>query len=51
MLNWVERQAREVGTGVLIDWRVLADPAVVDGLRAALPAWARWAGDVPACTP
>ena len=51
MVNWVEREAVEAETGTLVDWRVLRDPAVAAGFRAALPAWARWAEDVPGCTP
>ena len=50
MVNWVEREARLAGTDTLVDWRVLSDPAVTAVFREALPAWARWAGDVPPCT-
>jgi hypothetical protein len=51
MVNWVEREAREAETGTLVDWRVLDDPRVAAAFRTGLPAWARWAGDVPGCTP
>jgi hypothetical protein len=51
MVNWVEREAREAETGTLVDWRVLRDPDVAAGFRAALPVWARWAEDVPGCAP
>jgi hypothetical protein len=51
MVNWVEREATEAETGTLVDWRVLEEPAVATGFRAGLPTWARWAEDVPGCTP
>jgi hypothetical protein len=51
MVNWVEREAQEARTGTLVDWRVLHDPALAATFRAGLPGWARWAEDVPACSP
>jgi hypothetical protein len=51
MVNWVEREAQEAESGTLVDWRVLEHPAVAAAFRDALPAWGRWAEDVPACRP
>lgn len=51
MVNWVERATEETDVAAPVDWRVLRSREIADAFRADLPGWARWAEDVPRCTP
>ena len=45
--RYLDLMTQEAETGTLVDWRVLEEPAVAAAFRGALPAWARWADDLP----
>jgi hypothetical protein len=49
MVNWFEWDKHEVEVDARVDWRAAGTPEVRGAFRAALPGWARWADDVPAC--
>lgn len=49
MIGWFEWVKTEAEVGALVDWRAAGTPQVREAYRAALPAWSRWADDVPAC--
>ena len=51
MVNWFEWDKQESEVHARVDWRAAADPQLRDALAADLPAWARWAGDLPTCRP
>ena len=49
MVGWFEWVKDEAEVGAPVDWRAAGTPQVREAYRAALPAWSRWAEDVPAC--
>ncbi|WP_369139225.1 glycosyl hydrolase [Modestobacter versicolor] len=51
MVNWFEWAKQEPEVDAEVDWRAAADPALRSAFLADLPGWARWAGDLPRCSP
>ena len=49
MVTWVERETPPDRRLPAVDWRALSTPELADAYRTDLPAWARWAEDVPRC--
>ena len=49
MVTWVERELPPDRRLPAVDWRALSTPELAEAYRADLPAWARWAEDVPRC--
>ncbi|MBB3677656.1 glycoside hydrolase family 26 protein [Modestobacter versicolor] len=51
MVNWFEWDKHEAEVDAEVDWRALGEPALRSAVTADLPGWARWADDLPHCTP
>jgi hypothetical protein len=49
MVAWVERELPPDRDLPAVDWRALRTPELAEAYRTDLPAWARWAEDVPRC--
>jgi len=50
MVAWVERELPPDRDLPAVDWRALRSPEQAGAYRTDLPAWARWAEDVPRCS-
>jgi hypothetical protein len=50
MVAWVERELPPDRDLPAVDWRGLRTPELAEAYRSDLPAWARWAEDVPRCS-
>ena len=51
MVNWFEWDKQEAEIGGRVDWTATGTEEVRAAYRDELPAWGRWAADVPTCRP
>jgi hypothetical protein len=49
MVNWFEWDKLEAEVGAQVDWSTTLDEGTRERFVAALPAWAKFATDVPDC--